>query len=523
MKCLQPILFVMIRVLFLAAPLYVTAEGQEQNGLELTLNQVVQDVIRHNPLVREARLQYLISRNEAEAEWGAFEPELVARYDRSKLERENSTLQALQQFGSTDFWEKNDEYGLGIEGTFFSGGTYRIGYSLNRMKNPYTGDGREYEAFLGISGEQPLLKGLTHGAPTAGLRAARQDRFVAFHSYRKQLMESVTMAESAYWNLAFAQEEHEMTSNSVEIARKILEDSRERVKAGKMTELDLMEAEAELFVRLSQLSDTEQNLFGGMVQLKLLLPDTQIYDDRRLIAADPLFSPTLESWNREEERDFSLTWALRAQPDFMMRLEELKREKIILGFQQDQRLPELNLKGSVGFNGLSDSLGESMEKIGTFDFPAWSVGLELRVPMLFGIRERNRLEAAILKGKLAEIRLEAMEYEIVNSIETLLLKVTTLRERVENAHKVVDFRRRMLDVELSRLEMGKSNTRLIYAAEEELTKARRWELESIATLREAMMQLAYFRGSVLLDKGFENIEGEQVVLSEQLIIGATPE
>ena len=368
-----------------------------------------------------------------------------------------------------------------------------------------------------------MLKGLTHGAPTAGLRAARQDRFVAFHSYRKQLMESVSMAESAYWNLAFAQEEHEMTSNSVEIARKILEDSRERVKAGKMTELDLMEAEAELFVRLSQLSDTEQNLFGGMVQLKLLLPDTQIYDDRRLIAADPLFSPTLESWNREEERDFSLTWALRAQPDFMMRLEELKREKIILGFQQDQRLPELNLKGSVGFNGLSDSLGESMEKIGTFDFPAWSVGLELRVPMLFGIRERNRLEAAILKGKLAEIRLEAMEYEIVNSIETLLLKVTTLRERVENAHKVVDFRRRMLDVELSRLEMGKSNTRLIYAAEEELTKARRWELESIATLREAMMQLAYFRGSVLLDKGFENIEGEQVVLSEQLIIGATPE
>jgi outer membrane protein TolC len=205
----------------------------------------------------------------------------------------------------------------------------------------------------------------------------------------------------------------------------------------------------------------------------------------------------------------------------MMRLEELRREKIVLGFQQDQRLPELNLKGSVGFNGLGDSLGKSMEKIGTFDFPSWSVGLELRVPMLLGIRERNKLEAAILKGKLAEARLEAMEYEIMNSIETLLLKVSTLRERVANAHKVVDFRKRMLDAELSRLEAGKSNTRLIYAAEEELTKARRWELESIAALREAMMRLAYFRGSVLLDKGFESIEGEQVLLSEQLLIGVS--
>jgi hypothetical protein len=34
------------------------------------------------------------------------------------------------------------------------------------------------------------------------------------------------------------------------------------------------------------------------------------------------------------------------------------------------------------------------------------------------------------------------------------------------------------------------------------------------------MQLAYFRGSVLLDKGFERIEGEQVVLSEQLVVEA---
>jgi outer membrane protein len=517
MKHLQLTVFALIGFLCLAVPPLVSAD--EQEGLDLSLDQVVQDVVLHNPRVREARLEYLISRNEAEAQWGTFEPELVARYDRDELERENNTLQALQLF-SGYFWEKNDEYGLGIEGTFLSGGTYRIGYSLNRMDNSRITTGREYETFLGISAEQPLLKGFTHGAPTAGLRAARQDRFVAFHSYRKQLMETVTMAESAYWNLAFAQEELRMMSDSVEIARKIVDDSRERLEAGKMTELDLMEMEAELHVRLSQLADAEQNLFNSMVQLKLLLFDTRIRQDQRLIAADPTVPTALERWNPEEERDFSLTWALRAQPDFMMRLEELQRERIVLGFQQDQRLPELNLKGSAGFNGLGDSLGESMEKIGSFDYPAWSVGLELRIPVLLGIRERYGLEAAILKGKLAEARLEAMEYEIMNSIETLLLKVTTLRSRVENAHKVVEFRERMLETELSRMEAGKSNSQLIYAAEEKLTEARRWELESIAALREAMMQLAYFRGSVLLDQGFERIEGEQVVLSEQLLMGA---
>ena len=77
--------------------------------------------------------------------------------------------------------------------------------------------------------------------------------------------------------------------------------------------------------------------------------------------------------------------------------------------------------------------------------------------------------------------------------------------------------RNRLEAELSAMEPGKSNTRLIYEAEEELTRTRRWELQSIAALREALMQLAYFRGFVLIDKGFERIEGEQVVLSEQLL------
>jgi outer membrane protein len=514
MRRVQLAMLLSVGVICLAAAPPVGAE--ETNDLELSLDQVVRFVVFHNPTIREARLEYLISRNEAEAQRGTFEPELVARYDRSELERENNILQFSQTL-ETNFSEKTDEYGLGIEGTFFSGGTYRIGYSLNRNRYP---DAGEFETFLGVSAEQPLLKGFTHGAPTAGLRAARQDRFVAFHNYRKQLMETVTTAETVYWNLAFAQEQLNMMSGSVEIARKILEDSRERLEAGKITELDLMESEAELQVRLSQLSDAEQNLFDSMVQLKLLLFDPQISRDQRLIAGDPILSAVLEGWDPEEERDFSLTWALRAQPDFMVRLEELKRERIVLGFQQDQRLPELNLTGSVGFNGLGDTLGESMDKVGSFDYPTWSLGLELRIPMLLGISEKYGLETEVLKSRLAEARLESLKYEITNSIEALLLKVTTLRSRVENAREVVAFRQRMLDAELSRMEAGKSNSRLVYAAEEDLTEARRWQLESIAALREAVMQLAYFRGSVLLDKGFERIEGEQVVLSEQLLAGA---
>jgi outer membrane protein TolC len=492
--------------------------AQEQNKpvLKLTLQELIQDVIGSNPAIGEARLQYLISQSEASAEWGAFEPELVARYDHSKLRKENTTLQALARGGQPLFREENGEYSLGVEGRFISNGTYQIGCSMNKMENTLAAD-TEYESFFGVSGEQPLLKGLTHGAPMAGVRAATQDRFIAFHRYRKQLMQTISTAESSYWNLAFAQEQYRMNTDSVEIAEKIVEDNRERVRAGRMTDLDLMEAEAELAIRVTQQADAEQNLLDSMTRVKLLLSDPEIGEDQQLIATDPLEFTYDGLRSREEERRFSVKWALRAQPDYMIRWEELRREMIVLGYQMDQRLPELNLKASYGFNGLGDSPQEAYRRILSRDYPSWSVGVEMRFALLSGIREKRTLEAARLKRKLAEMQLKATDYEIINSIETLVQRVSTLKERIESARKVVEFRERLLKVELSRLEAGKSTTRLIYQAEEELTRAREWELESIVRYREALMQLAYFRGSVLLDKGLESMEGDQVVLSDQLL------
>ncbi len=498
------------------------AEEQERAVAELTLTAFVQEVVRFNPAVQEARLRYLISRKEARAEWGTFEPELVGSYDRNKLERENTTLQLLEQLGSLDYWEENEEYGLGLEGKFFSGGTYRIGYSLKKMDNTKIderGIEREYESFFGVSGEQPLLRGLTHGAPMAGVRAAMQDRFIAFHSYRRQLMETISQAESAYWNLSFAQEVYRMSTDSVEIAKKIVEDNRERVRAGKMTELDLMEAEAELAIRIAQQASARQDLLDAMIQVKLLLSDLELGEDQQFMAVDPLALSSLEDWSREEQRQFSVKWALRAQPDYMMRWEELQREMIVWGYQKDQLLPDLNLKASYGLRGLEDSFKGSLDKVGTLDFPSWSLGVEMRIPLLAGVREKNNLEASSMRKKLAELRLAATKYEIVNSIETLIQRVATLRQRIQNAQKVVEFRKRLLDVELSRLEAGKSTPRLVYQAEDQLSEARRWELESLVQFREAFVQLAYFRGSVLLDKGLESMVGEQVVLDDHLIYG----
>ncbi len=485
-------------------------------GRNLSLQEFLGEAVLTHPRVKEAHLQYLINCRQALAERGAFEPALTGRYSSDALDRENSSLQRVFQLGANTYSEKNQEYSLGVEGKFLTGATYRLGGSVTQMDNTYT-DGGEYESFIGASAEQPLLKGATHGAPLAPLRLARQERFIAFHEYRRQLMDTISRAETAYWNLAFAREARRMAGDSAQISENLVRDAEERVKTGRMSDLDLRQAQAEHALRLVREADAEQTVRDGMTQLKLLLAGAKIAAEVRLVPTDPLISDPPAGWDEASERADSLAWARRAQPDYMILGEQVQRERIQLGYREDQVLPELILKGSYGLRGLGGTPQKSLEKIGGWSYPAWSLGLELRAPLLSGIRERNELEAVRLKNRLVEVRLEAMKYELVHTIEALLQHVWTQRSRIENLRQVAEVKRQLLDVELSRLEAGKSDIRQVYDAEEELSAARQEVLQSIVRYREARMELAVARGSVLRDQGLERLEGEQVVLAESLV------
>lgn len=481
----------------------------------LTLAEFLQEAVRTQPQVQEAYLQWLVRYRLAMAEWGAFEPALAVQVTRDYLKRQNTSYQ-FEWLGNTEFLEDNEEYGLGLEGKLPTGGSYRIGGSVKRMENTYARQG-EYESFVGISGEQPLLRGLTHGAPLAALRAARQERYIAFHEYRKQLMDTLSRAERAYWNLAFAQVALRMEQDSVRIAENLARDAAEWVQSGRMSDLDLEEAQAELVLRKVREADAAQAVRDAVMELKLLMAGAKAPEGLSLVASDPLLPDPPPGADPEAERASSVQWALRAQPDYMVQREQLQRDSVLLGYRRSQVLPELNLKSSYGLRGLGDTAGQSLEKLKGGAWPTWSLGLELRAPFLLGVRERNELQAAQLKKKLSEVQLEALEYEMTRSIGTMLQRGATLRGRVDSLNKVADAKRRLLEVEVARLEAGTSNMHLVYDAEEDLSEAQREVLRAIVRYRETLMQLAVTRGSVLRDQGLERLEGEQVVLAEQLV------
>jgi outer membrane protein TolC len=484
--------------------------------VEMHLRDATSTAVSYNPTVQEARLQWLIRQSQERATWGDFEPALVSSYSESSLHRLNSGSEKAAQFGKAEYSESKSKFDLGLEGKLLTGASYRLGYEMSKTAGDFI-TGNEYASSLGLNLEQPLMKGFTRGAALAAIRLARLEVLTSFHNFRKQLISVISSVHSSYWDLVLAQERIRLASDSVRIAEDILADARERVLVGKMSELDLQEAETQLALRVAEQEDRALEEQEAGTRLQLLLADETLHGEQGINGVDPL---ALAEWDPQafsaQGRDL-MGLAMKSQPELAAKRAELEKEQIRLDYSRDQSLPELNAKASVGFMGLADTPDGSLQKLDSQAFPNWSVGVELRLPVLGDLKNRNSTEAARLSRELAAGQLKAAEREVALSVEALVRRVLVLGRQIESAKTEAEFKRQQLEVEQSRFDAGKSDIRRVYGLEEGLSQARARELESRRRFRKALVDLAATSGTLLRDQGLEVIQGDWITLSPSVM------
>jgi outer membrane protein TolC len=471
--------------------------------LEMRLEDVVQELLVNNPLVVSARLEWLASNRKAMAAWGSFEPDLVGGYKESNL----------QSYASR-YLEHKREYNVGVEGKVFTGANYNVGMSLLDIEHRVVPN-EQSQAFSGLSFTQPLLKGAWFGAQVAEIRIARIEMNTAYHNYRARLMNIVSDVESAYWNLAFAQMKYHFASESVDIAWKLVGDSKARLATGKMSEVDLVGAQAGLAFRLANQADSQRELLEAVTQLKILLSSERIRENDHIHAASELYvtGPELEAQPGDDSADANLS---SLQPDLLVKHYQLDKERVLLSVEKDRYLPQVNLKGSYGLTGTGTTGAMALQKYDETARVSWSGEIQLRAPIFLGIESRNLVAAEKFKIRSSEKELKAQKYELASSFRLIRQRIAALRDRILNAQNVVAFRKRLLDIELKRLDAGKSNYRQIYEIEEDLAKAKQWELESNVSYRESAALSAKVSGSLLRDLGLETFREGRPILIDKL-------
>jgi len=477
-------------VLFISA---LNLFGQQAMSLEETLSQVIDANLR----LRSSKIDHAIAGERAKAERAIFEPVLLMTVAQESNRRLNTAEQFLSQRVS-EFSENNKILSTALEGTLPTGGKLRLGVQARGLQNNLQTTGtEEWETFSGLTLTQPLLRNAGWEAVATQIRLAASDSRVALQEYRGQLAAVLGEAERAYWELAATIAFVELRSSSVEIAEVMLADNRERLDAGKTTELEVLQAEAGLALRRSRLADATQRRVDAAARLDAFL-------GRRVTASQGVLpTESIETTVAIPPLDEALAESLRSHPAYLAQMERCKQAGIRVAYAENQRLPQLDLKASYGLNGLSDSVGGSFEADWRGDYPSWYVGLEFRYPIFDSKRERHQAVAASMRSRQALIELSAIEVELMNGVHSLLEQVRSLRNRVVALDQVVALQERVLGNEQEALGAGRSESRKVLEAEEDLSAARLEALAARLDLRRALVELHVQEGTFLSRRGFE--------------------
>jgi outer membrane protein len=496
-------------LLFLAVPVLLlgagsgTTLGASAAGVpvDLTLHELLRRVITHNESVQMKMLEAEIGEKALQAEGGIFEPQVVGSFEREDSRRPNNTQQLLGLgfSGAQQLNQRNTLYSGGLEFLVPSGTKLQAGYTLRELNNNLQQTvGNEFETFIGASLVQPLLKNFGPAATMVRIRLAALASDVAFEEYRRQLMLVMAQAEAAYWDLHLSQEQDRISRESVDLASKILEDNRARSEVGKSSELEVLQAQAGLSLRQSRQNEAFLKVFEGANRVATFFSEVAPTSSVSVHAVD---RPEIDVLPPSLFEDFKL--AYEHNPDFLIRKKQVAQEDLRVAYARNQRLPQFDLKGNYGFNGLGSSPGASHDRILDADYPAWSVGVELRVPLTGGIREKREWEAARLGRQRALLALREVEIQIANSLESAAHKVRTYQENVKGYENVVDYNQKLLEAQMARLDVGSTDSRTVLETEEKLFEAKVNAVESVVLFRKALLEMELVRGSILLSRNLD--------------------
>jgi outer membrane protein len=463
----------------------------------------MQRVVDYNESVQARVLAFQAARSQRRAEAGIFEPAFVTSGEYVDRKKPNTIEMERSLRSGGIFKERNENYSSGLEMQTPLGTRLRVGASgrqlINNIQRTELIDlDAEYETSVGITLEQPLLRGAGKNVTLAALRLAARNSEIAYQDYRRQLMQIVAEAELAYWQLYFAQEEVRLTSESLTLAQTLVQDTRTSLDAGRGSKLDVLEAEAGFALRRSRESLSRQKHAEARNRLASYFGGASRGTSTNYVAVEPpVLSPITVA------ADEGNRTALAMNPDILRAHAMVGQEAIRVGYSRNQRLPQLDLKSSFAATGLGFDWTSAWRDVEKRNFPAWTVGLELRVPIWGGVRGRNELQAAQLRLRQAESMEADTATQLFAGLNNAVQRVEASYTAARNYQAVVEFRSNLLSTRLQGRDVGRLDSRSVLEAEQELFGARLDQLQSEIEYQRALLDLQVVSGSLLQGRGLE--------------------
>jgi len=393
----------------------------------LPLREVVQRAVMNNLNVKVSGYQPAIEASRVTEAEARFDPEAFAGATYTANRNALGNLDPTRQSGQYDLIQLE----AGIRQLLPSGGQIELAYKpghYNQTSSQNTGFSNDafWNPSLQLQLTQPLLRDFGNDINRARIVINRLNQRISVLDWRKDLEEMMSNTEQVYWRLVQAEQDQQILERLLERTIKTAEVLQARLKQD-VTYEQVSNAVSRVESSRADLIRARQRVRDLSDQLKALMNDPEFptASNQLLLPADqPLLSPV--TFDMAE----SISTALVNRFDIGQQQLRVDSAAVALDVAKNNRLPQLNLVGSIGTSGLGENAFSATGNMfrGADDRGSdlnWSLGFQ------FSQKIGNREANAIYRRAQLQ-RLQAIE-QYRGLIDNATLEVKVAQRDVETS------------------------------------------------------------------------------------------
>jgi outer membrane protein len=475
--------------------------------LTLNLEQTVRLMLLNNTELRINQLQFQQSLFAIQKAYSPFDPVLISSFSPQR----NTSPSTSSLIGAATLSSLSQPTSAAYSQTFQTGTNLNISFNTLRSttNSSFATFNPSFSSGTSFALTQPLLRGRSLSINRAPIVIAQRNVNQSRANFETQINEAILNVINQYWALVEARKNLEVLRDSLKLGEESYKRDKRALELGALSPLEIYRSEGTVAQRKLAVIQAEYAIRPLEDQL------------RRAIGADldhAVASVELELTENAEpagelivlDIPTALQMALKRRPELEAVRQQLANDDTNVHVATDNLKPDLSLRGfyasnGVGGNQLDTTTGtvtapggfvDSLDQVGSFNFPAYGFTMSLRVPI------RNRSAQADLGTALISKRNDL--YQLRSREQAVNLDVRNAVNQLEesklaiNASKIArDLAKKTLAAEQRKYELGAQTIFFVLDAQNVLGQAEQNYLQSLIGYERALASLDRATGNLL--------------------------
>ncbi len=450
---------------------------------QLSLGQAIKEALFNNLDLELDKQRLLEAMGATRAEEGVFDTVLTAQTATGETKQTPLVLDGVDE-------ESTIDWSAGLQKTFTPGTLVELDWENNKLDTSPQSllIDPAYSSGLTLRISQPLLQGFGSENQTALIRAAQKQEDASAMIVENTSADLAATVIGSYWDLVFSYQDIEVQKISLELAEKLLQETQDRIEAGKLAQVDLFRPQSEVARREERLISAERAIGLAEDRLKILLNSKEWEE---IILPTDLPSTEIQQFDSK----IILTNTLRNRPDLKAAKLNQEAAEIIVRNAEDRTKSSLELFGALGISGTDDDYGNSLDNLASDTDSSWQVGLAFSRPLDNSFAE-GRLIQAKASFNQAKTSTQILEQEIRRAVRSAMRDVRLAIKNLDATRKTSLASLKGLEAEQVKFEAGRGTTLDVLVAQESYATALSQENLAAISYAKTLAELDRIQGIV---------------------------